>query len=339
MARASDDILEERQARLLALVLLFVAAYGGIIGLVNIVLFASPQLAAMDFLATAASFTVLAYYRRSGRLRAASWAAILILAGLLLTFLVLARAANAALLWVTVLPPIAFFLLGSRDGLRVTVVFSLVVLAWLVSTFRQLDPAPFSLGAVLNCAEALLAHALIFRFSERTREAAFERLREHAQVDGLTGLANREKLDLELSRALALAERSGQWVAVAMIDLDHFKAVNDSHGHLVGDQVLLALGQCLAGAVRAVDLVGRWGGEEFLLLCPSTDRAGALAVAEKLRAAVAAEPFADGVALTVSIGVGISQGRELPETVLDRADRALYAAKDAGRNCVVIEAA
>jgi len=337
MTLDSDDILRDRQASLLVIALGLMALYGAVIGLLNLFLFAAPQLVAIDFAAMAASLATWAYYRGGGRLRRASWAAILILAGLLLTFVHLARAGNGSLLWVTVLPPIAFFLLGSRDGLRVTVVFSTVVLAWLGWHYEQLDPAPFTLGAVLNGAEVLLAHALIFRFSERTREAAFARLRDHAQVDGLTGLANREKLDAELARALALADRSGQLLAVAMIDLDHFKGINDSHGHLVGDQVLRALGQRLAGAVRAVDLVGRWGGEEFLLLCPSTDRGGALAVAEKLRAAVAAEPFADDIALTVSLGVAVSAGGEPLDAVLDRADRALYAAKDAGRNRVVLD--
>ena len=85
-----------------------------------------------------------------------------------------------------------------------------------------------------------------------------------------------------------------------------------------------------------MDAIGRWGGEEFLLLCPNTDWAGAQAVAEKLRAVVAAEPFDSGVTLTISLGVAVTAGREAPDAVLDRADRALYEAKEAGRNRVVL---
>jgi diguanylate cyclase (GGDEF)-like protein len=262
--------------------------------------------------------------------------AILTLAALLLAFILFARAANESLLWVTVLPPVAFFLLGSRAGLRVTVVFSFLVLAWLLWRFEHLDPPPLTLGAVLNTAEVLLAHALIFRFSERTREVAFERLREHSQLDGLTGLANREKLDLELARSLSLADRGGRPLAVAMIDLDHFKKINDDYGHLVGDRVLGELARRLERGVRAMDVVGRWGGEEFLLLCPNTDQDGAQAVAEKLRASVSAEPFQAGISLTISLGVAIATGEEAPDAVLDRADRALYEAKEAGRNRVVL---
>jgi len=88
--------------------------------------------------------------------------------------------------------------------------------------------------------------------------------------------------------------------------------------------------------VRAVDVVGRWGGEEFLLLCPNTDQDGAQAVAEKLRASVSAEPFQAGISLTISLGVAIATGKEAPDAVLDRADRALYEAKEAGRNRVVL---
>lgn len=337
MAPASDDILRERQAILLVIALALMAAYGAVIGLLNLALFDSPGLAVFDLTVTALSLGALWYFRCSGRLVVASWVAIVTLAGLLLTFLLLAQAANASLLWVTVLPPIAFFLLGSRAGLSVTVVFSLLVLAWLVWRFERLDPPPFTLGAVLNSAEVLLAHVLMFRFSERTREAAFERLRTHAQVDGLTGLANREKLDVELARTLSLAARGGQPLAVAMIDLDHFKRINDEHGHLVGDKVLHDLASRLARSVRATDTVGRWGGEEFLLLCPNTDAAGALAVAEKLRAAVAAEAFAGGLWLTVSLGVAIATGNEAPDVMLDRADRALYQAKKTGRNRVVLD--
>lgn len=336
MVPASDDILRERQATLLVIALALMAAYGAVIGLLNVVLLDSPGLAALDLVATAVSLGALWHFRRSGRLLLASWVAIGTLAGLLLTYLLLAQAANASLLWVTVLPPVAFFLLGSRAGLRVTVVFSFLVLAWLLWRFEHLDPPPLTLGAVLNTAEILLAHALIFRFSERTREAAFERLREHAQLDGLTGLANREKLDLELARSLSLADRSGRPLAVAMIDIDHFKKINDDYGHLVGDRVLGELAQRLARGVRAMDVVGRWGGEEFLLLCPNTDRDGAQAVAEKLRASVSAEPFQAGISLTISLGVAIATGKEAPDAVLDDADRALYEAKEAGRNRVVL---
>jgi diguanylate cyclase (GGDEF)-like protein len=337
MAPVSDDILRKRQAILLTTALVLMAAYGAVIGLLNLAFFDSPGLAVLDLTVTAVSLGALWYFHSSGRLLTASWVAILTLAGLLLTYLLLAQAANASLLWVTVLPPIAFFLLGSRDGLWVTVVFSLLVLAWLLWRFEHLDPPSFTLGAVLNSAEVLLAHVLIFRFSERTREAAFERLRTHAQVDGLTGLANREKLDVELARSLSLADRSGQPLAVAMIDLDHFKRINDEHGHLVGDEVLRGLASRLAQGVRAMDTVGRWGGEEFLLLCPNTDAGGALAVAEKLRSAVAAEPFAEGVSLTISLGVAIASGKEAPDVMLDRADRALYEAKKAGRNRVMLD--
>jgi len=121
-----------------------------------------------------------------------------------------------------------------------------------------------------------------------------------------------------------------------MIDLDHFKKINDDCGHLVGDRVLGELAQRLARGVRAVDVVGRWGGEEFLLLCPNTDQDGAQAVAEKLRASVSAEPFQAGISLTISLGVAIATGKEAPDAVLDRADRALYEAKEAGRNRVVL---
>jgi diguanylate cyclase (GGDEF)-like protein len=128
-----------------------------------------------------------------------------------------------------------------------------------------------------------------------------------------------------------------------LFDADHFKNVNDEHGHVVGDHVLTAIAEGAASALRSSDILGRLGGEEFAVLLPDTDLAGAMIVAERVRAAVAArevqsEPDEQGasvgVRVTVSLGVAELRGHEPFESLLKRADRALYAAKDLGRNRV-----
>jgi diguanylate cyclase (GGDEF)-like protein len=334
-SEVAAQIRRDQQARLLRVALALMAVYGAAIGLVNLLLLASPVLALLDLAAMLLAVAGWVYLRRTGHLLRASWLAIGILAALLLSYTVFARGAAYSLVWVTVLPPLAFFLLGSRAGGRVSAAFSLAVVAYLVLAYPDLEMRPFDLPAFLNVAEVLLAHWLIFRFTERCREAAYAQLGAYARVDGLTGLLNREQLDAELRQGLALAARNGQPLAVALLDLDHFKAINDLHGHPAGDEVLVIVARVLGEAVRSTDRVGRWGGEEFLVMLPDTGETGAQAVGEKIRAAIEAGPYPAGLAVTVSVGIAVAgHGVETPETLVARADRALYAAKAAGRNRV-----
>ncbi|MHA7817011.1 MAG: GGDEF domain-containing protein [Pseudohaliea sp.] len=331
----AEQIRRDQQYRLLRVMLALMAAYGAVIGLVNLLLFDALAIAAFDLATMGIALATWVYLRRSGRLKPASWVAIATLAALLLAYTALARGAAYSLVWVTVLPPLAFFLLGSRAGSWVAGAFGLMVAGYIAAFHPGFPVRPFDLGAFLNIVEVLLAHWLIHRFSERCHEAAYEQLGAYARVDGLTGLLNREQLDAELRQALSLASRSGQPVAVALLDLDHFKAINDRHGHPVGDQVLVTVARVLGDVVRSTDRVGRWGGEEFLLLLPETGEAGARAVAEKVRAAIEAAAYPAGVVVTTSIGVAWDPGGLPPQSLVARADKALYEAKAAGRNRVV----
>jgi diguanylate cyclase len=165
--------------------------------------------------------------------------------------------------------------------------------------------------------------------SNRRLEDALERIREIATRDELTGTYNRRFLMESLARELARAGRSGGGFSVCLIDVDHFKAVNDTLGHAAGDGVLKQVAEIAGRGLRAIDVFGRFGGEEFLLLLPDTDRAGARVVAERIRAAVAAE-----TRVTVTIGVAQHAG-DGAAAVLARADQALYRGKAAGRNTVL----
>ena len=159
-----------------------------------------------------------------------------------------------------------------------------------------------------------------------------------ATIDALTGLRNRRWLDDMFPRQLDRASRTGQPVALLMIDVDRFKSLNDAHGHLVGDAVLCRLAQVLAGHVRAQDLLARYGGEEFVVLLPDTDADAAETSAERLRQAVevagreSSAPPQRLPAVTVSLGVASRHEEEALASLLERADQALYRAKESGRN-------
>jgi diguanylate cyclase (GGDEF)-like protein len=174
--------------------------------------------------------------------------------------------------------------------------------------------------------------------------AAFQDVREltrKALVDALTGLSNRAALAQIFGRERLLSERSHRGLGVCIIDLDHFKSVNDLHGHVAGDRVLQRVARTLAEALRRTDVVGRWGGEEFVVLLPSSDHHGLRTVLEKALAAVRRESFQgrDRAAfqVTFSAGAVLAHSGESLESSVARADALLYAAKRAGRNRILVE--
>lgn len=173
------------------------------------------------------------------------------------------------------------------------------------------------------------------------KECADAEFRRNAQLDVLTGVSNRSAFLDAFQHTLAQGARGNWPVALLMADIDKFKTVNDTYGHLAGDAVLRAVAQCMQGGLRAQDTLGRYGGEEFLVLLPDTPIAGAKTLAEHLRRSVQqmVVPWeGKNIAVTISIGVhgqiptGVGDGQGL----IDRADQAMYAAKRAGRNRVEV---
>lgn len=160
-----------------------------------------------------------------------------------------------------------------------------------------------------------------------------------ATTDGLTGLINRRAFVTELKREIERAARTGAPTTLLLLDLDHFKVINDTHGHGAGDSVLVAVARTLQRESRAYDLVGRWGGEEFIIALPGTDEERAVIVAERLREAIAGLKVSNNLgkvmALSASIGTAeLEPGAESLDQLVDRADRAMYRAKVGGRNRV-----
>ncbi|MBZ5502908.1 MAG: diguanylate cyclase [Acidobacteriia bacterium] len=168
--------------------------------------------------------------------------------------------------------------------------------------------------------------------------AAREELEFRATHDALTGIWNRGVVLDALQRECSRQAREGGSVGTIMIDLDHFKQVNDTHGHPCGDIVLREIARRLGSCVRPYDTLGRYGGEEFLVVVPSADSVGALRMAERMREAIRATPITTQqgpVRITASLGVAVSGNGQLlnPEALLRLADDALYRAKARGRNC------
>jgi diguanylate cyclase len=164
-----------------------------------------------------------------------------------------------------------------------------------------------------------------------------EEQRQKALLDPLTGLPNRAAWSERVEREMLEWKENGGHLAMAILDLDHFKRINDNYGHLAGDKVLKIVADQLRKRLRARDFIARFGGEEFVLLLPQTTPAVAAQMAEVLRATVEACPFhfkGERVVITTSIGLGAFHSGERSDQVLKRADAALYRAKEQGRNRV-----
>lgn len=263
--------------------------------------------------------------------------------------------------WTTVLFTLAFLIFGVRTGLRLSLgVYLLALGVWVAEIVVGSNSSViertilFQLYAA-NGLQLFLLYAFGLLVQLQTQQAA--RLERDANTDVLTSLPNRRFLQAQLEAEFERATRYQRTFSVALLDIDHFKGINDTFGHPVGDEILREVGQLLQAQARTLDTTGRWGGEEFLLLLPELPLKSAGEVAERFRTLIGAYTFAatlapaaapafdpetsstasPGVLLTVSLGVAEFRQGETLADLLARADRALYDAKTQGRNRVMPE--
>lgn len=228
----------------------------------------------------------------------------------------------------------------SVPALLLIVMFSYRVVQQLVDLDQALEMHRYTATNQRFLMGYLFGAALFnFSFMALLTSRMVARLRDQTRRDPLTNLLNRRALEEELQTQWQGLGRGGPGFALLALDLDHFKRVNDRHGHLAGDAVLTQTALRLRSAVRDLDIVARTGGEEFVVLLPQSTPEAALAAAQRLRQAVSAAAFewpGHAIVLTVSVGVSMTRQDDVnAQQVLQRADRALYRAKEQGRNCVV----
>lgn len=248
------------------------------------------------------------------------------------------------MIWYYILMVCAYLLLGALAGLLMTLVSVATIM---VIKFGGLSPisdnalVTFSLSLLVASAITYALVALNRNYLDQLT-AKNRQLEQQANLDPLTGVWNSRAYYQFTERLFSLAKRSGTPCATLFIDLDHFKDINDRHGHETGDRALQMVAACLARNVRKSDLLARIGGEEFVVFLPDTDSAGARELADKLRTAIGQLPaYAGAQAAPLTISIGVAQCTPADADLFamqHRADQAMYLAKRHGRNRVVVDA-
>ena len=252
--------------------------------------------------------------------------------------MLLPEASVSAFVWVLMMPVLAYLLLGKKEGMILSAPFMLVGGVIYYIHLGQVG-SPHAMIDLLNmvlCGALMLAFIHLY---EVRREESEQRLVDMAQTDALTGLANRSNFKGTLNRTIAECDRSGAGFALVVMDIDHFKVVNDTLGHEAGDFVLKNISRCMTERLRSTDFVGRLGGEEFGLILRDVKPADAFVLMDELRQRISDLELPYGEArIRVTASFGIAQwpdhGREA-ESLFRVADRWLYSGKRAGRNRVV----
>lgn len=197
----------------------------------------------------------------------------------------------------------------------------------------EVDHLSKNFNQMLDELETRMQALVDLQLREEIRAKETELLARLALTDSLTNLGNRRKLDKTLTAENDRAARFNHSYGVLMLDIDYFKRVNDTYGHQVGDLVLVEIANLLKGLIRKTDILGRWGGEEFLIICPEIDKAGLFKFAENIREQMDGHEFPVIGKVTGSFGITLYQAGDQPEALVSRADKALYRAKCKGRNC------
>ena len=329
------------RAKLIYHLLLFVCVLASFVTAINLLVFDAKKIAFIDAIGLVSSLAIYGYFRRTGDVKAAGWAVTILIIVIISAFLTVWSGNNFGIVWATLIPPVAFFLLGRSMGTLLSVLFFSYALYIVYGHVQSGVNYQLTMGGFLNVLEVLVAHIMLFRFYEKTRADAMlqlqgsrEQLRIIATTDKLTGLYNRQQFDQQLQQMVSVARQQQQPFALLLLDVDHFKHINDDFGHLFGDKVLQQLAQRLKHRLRDEDFLARWGGEEFAILMPNTSSDGATVFAERLRYAIEAEAIC-GQAVTISGGATVWREGTDAEELLGQADKALYEAKELGRNRMV----
>jgi len=282
------------------------------------------------------SITLLLYVHKIKRTtKAVAYMIVIFSAIVILVVMFWLQPDPSILLWSGFFPLIAYFLLGLFPGTIAHILFSIVLIVLLTKGWHS-DLYQLDVRWMINLVETQIAYGVFGFIFTYTKKYAIEQTTLLSTVDALTGALNRKMFVLLFSEKKAVSRRSHQPLSLIMIDIDHFKSINDLYGHPAGDTVLKEFVKIIQTNLRTNDFLFRWGGEEFVLLLPGQSLDEADALAQRLRNSIRDHVFGIPGTLTASFGITEIHLDETDEATFQRLDRALYRAKELGRDRIEI---
>ncbi len=334
-ANAAADALDSEQKIHALRFFLFAAIVLLVTFSVINLLLGNRGLATSEGLAAVLAVVVTSLIRKTSWYDLYSYLFVAVAAALLLVILLYHSPPESAFVWAGIFPIFSFFLLGIRRGLMAHIVFSVILFGALVLGMHG-HGYVVTPRLLVNVGGALVVFGSFIYLYERAKESALHLLFHHSVSDALTETGNRRLFATLLQKEKSLAHRQVRPLSLIMLDIDHFKNVNDRFGHITGDAILKSFAGLIKDNLRQSDLLFRWGGEEFIILLPGNEPEAAHMLAEKIRIIIENHPFDPVGKMTASFGVtGVLPGESDEETIR-RLDQALYRAKDHGRNRVEV---
>ena len=302
-------------------------------GTLNLLVFDLHEVALIDFSAAFVTSILIWFFHRTQRLFVTLILTILLAITTLITSLHNLNHQYYALAWIVIIPPGCISMLGRQWGGAISLLFFSYILYFVLSSMDTWEATPFTMHAVSNLVAISAFILALVTYYEVSRAEMYNTLHKQYQqleiissTDSLTGIYNRRKIDEILDSEIQACIDHEKALAVMLIDVDQFKFVNDNFGHQIGDQVLRQIGEILQKNLSSTDSPGRWGGDEFLVVCPDTDYKQAQHKAKMIMAGTETL-MASNLKVTISIGIGVHQKKEGKDELLARVDEELYKMK------------
>lgn len=294
----------------------------------------------LDLSAASLLVLLIVFFRLSGNLIITSWLTLIVYVFTTVKFIIMAGPHAYSFITLTILPAIAILLVGLRWGVFITF-FSITWSSYyILNNMDTWPPINFGYSEAVNIVTVTLVQTLLLCYYELSRQKAFREissrskfLEDISNTDKLTQTLNRRRLDEILDLKLRGIGEPKREFGVIIFDVDDFKIINDQHGHLVGDKILIEISDCILKQLRNEDYFGRWGGEEFLLITHQSHENGYEHLSERLRSSLCNNDLSLNV--TASFGFSVYKPGDDYDSLIGRADKALYKAKKLGKNRVV----
>lgn len=332
--RFSKDSPSYRRAYLLNIVLAVLLIVCIYYTAMNMIKTDTPVIIYIDGTAAILTACAIYYFHKTDNMKNSTILVIILLTITLACFIFFVENKAFGLYWCAIYSPVVYFLLGRKNARIINICFSLAVFLYILFRYGTWGPVEFGIEAISNITVATVCLSLLISYYERSRRSVEEALAQKnselallAVTDCLTGLYNRSKIDSVISEQLDICRKEKRTFSLILGDIDYFKNINDTYGHTAGDKIIIDISKILMCTCREVDTVSRWGGDEYLVICPDTDESEIRKIKDGIMDKVEAYNVERNTAIAMSLGTATYAEGDTADIILNRADKALYDAK------------